>query len=165
MGRPTITCTGCQQAKKKYALGRCRSCYRKNRYKTDPIYAERHRENQRRLRKARPGAAYQRLKKRLKSSSEKRVKYHKQQSESKMKFRYGITLSEYRVLIAKPCGICGTGESKRYLDHCHLTGRPRGPLCPRCNFLVGLLETTDQTHLGRALMWIDPNLEGVLCSS
>lgn len=56
--------------------------------------------------------------------------------------KYGLTIEEFdnfRKAQNDVCGVCG-GEWK-YVDHNHYTGKVRGLLCPRCNTLVGFLET------------------------
>jgi hypothetical protein len=60
----------------------------------------------------------------------------------KLKRKYGITLEEYDRLMAMPCGICGitaTDGARIVLDHCHDTGKVRGPLCQACNTGIGKL--------------------------
>lgn len=58
--------------------------------------------------------------------------------------KYGISLNEYNVMRIKQnhkCGICGVDEAENgkdfCVDHCHLTGKVRGLLCYRCNFILG----------------------------
>lgn len=60
---------------------------------------------------------------------------------------YGISLSEYRVLLVKQggvCAICGkpplggnTSTHSLHVDHDHVTKRVRGLLCNRCNPAIG----------------------------
>jgi len=60
---------------------------------------------------------------------------------------YGLTLTDYRNLLAKQeggCAICHTsnpgGSRGRFcVDHDHKTGRVRGLLCQSCNRAIGLL--------------------------
>jgi len=63
-----------------------------------------------------------------------------------MKYRYGITAEQYNQMMAAQGGVCvicaiaGTVKvEKRSLcvDHDHVTGRVRGLLCHRHNFLLG----------------------------
>lgn len=64
---------------------------------------------------------------------------------SKIKAAYGITLEEYDRKLwkqQKKCAICETkepgGPGNRFMvDHDHDTGKNRGLLCCRCNFLIG----------------------------
>lgn len=54
----------------------------------------------------------------------------------KMRKRFGITLEEYDAIVANPCQLCGSMK-KVVLDHCHETGKIRGPLCHPCNVAIG----------------------------
>lgn len=73
----------------------------------------------------------------------------------RLRTRFGITLSQYRVLHEKQrglCAICRRPERTKYkrgdivkakplsVDHCHRTGRVRGLLCFRCNVYLGFEE-------------------------
>lgn len=65
---------------------------------------------------------------------------------SKLMVRYGITLDDYNLLLAKQnyrCPICDNilklGRST-HVDHCHSTNRVRGLLCHKCNLALGLLK-------------------------
>lgn len=52
--------------------------------------------------------------------------------------RYGITVGEYRALIAGgTCDACGRPSSKLQIDHDHGTGTIRGVLCLNCNSALG----------------------------
>lgn len=53
--------------------------------------------------------------------------------------QYGIEIEEYEAIVAQPCGICGTTERQRVLDHDHDTGALRRALCPTCNSGIGML--------------------------
>ncbi len=53
---------------------------------------------------------------------------------------YDISPERYRELQSAPrCAICGISfeTSKRFIDHCHLTGRIRGVVCEFCNSGLG----------------------------
>ena len=60
-----------------------------------------------------------------------------------LKYRYGITLSDYDALLESQggvCAICGGAERSGrplYVDHCHATGKVRGLLCNLCNKGLG----------------------------
>jgi hypothetical protein len=64
-----------------------------------------------------------------------------------LKYKYGITVEEYEVLLETQnhrCAICNTdspsGKWKVFaVDHCHDTGEVRGLLCNECNRGMGLL--------------------------
>ena len=60
------------------------------------------------------------------------------------KTKYGITLEEYQQKLENQqhsCAICGKHESefarKLAVDHCHITGKIRDLLCPKCNLAFG----------------------------
>jgi hypothetical protein len=65
-----------------------------------------------------------------------------------LKQKYGISITDYNLLIQKQnyqCATCGTHEQncKRKVlcvDHCHKTGVIRGLLCHNCNVSLGLLK-------------------------
>jgi len=65
--------------------------------------------------------------------------------------QYGLSAEEYDTILAEQegvCAICGEAETRSCrgkvsalaVDHDHATGEIRGPLCTRCNLMVGLLE-------------------------
>lgn len=57
---------------------------------------------------------------------------------NKLKHYYGITLSDFNSLVKKQdekCALCKKKE-KLVIDHNHKTGRIRGLLCKRCNYLM-----------------------------
>lgn len=60
--------------------------------------------------------------------------------------RYGITIEQYELLLATPCGVCG--KLSEVLDHCHATGIVRAALCSKCNKGLGHFE--DSPDLLRA---------------
>ena len=72
------------------------------------------------------------------------------QKKASIKSRFGITLDDYdkrKEAQGDLCYICGKpGHCQRNglsLDHDHATGQLRKFLCPRCNMIVGLIETGD----------------------
>ena len=53
------------------------------------------------------------------------------------------------------CAICNeVPDYMLYIDHCHKTLKVRGLLCPRCNNLVGQLETNGHL-IHKATEYID----------
>jgi Recombination endonuclease VII len=52
---------------------------------------------------------------------------------------YGMTQTEYALLLRKQGGVCGICKNKRklHVDHCHATGKVRGLLCAGCNTALG----------------------------
>ena len=76
--------------------------------------------------------------------------------------KYGITLQEWNVLLAKQkggCAICHTttpgGRTKQFhVDHDHVTGKVRGLLCSKCNQAIGLLSDSPVT-IRAALVYVE----------
>ena len=63
-----------------------------------------------------------------------------------LKYLYGLTLEQYDQMFEDQGGVCKTcskvnveGE-KLCVDHDHKTGKVRGLLCYKCNFLLGRIE-------------------------
>lgn len=54
-----------------------------------------------------------------------------------VKRKYGITLEEYEVIIARGCAICGGDGPRMALDHNHANGKIRDALCTSCNNGLG----------------------------
>lgn len=76
--------------------------------------------------------------------------------------KFGITESDYEVMVATQggkCAICGTteprgnGHKKFHVDHCHRTGLVRGLLCSRCNLGLGAF-LDDVSVLQRAIEYL-----------
>jgi Recombination endonuclease VII len=67
--------------------------------------------------------------------------------------RYGITLTEYKAMVAAQdgcCAICGErSEARMHVDHDHATGVIRQLLCPPCNAALG--GARDRPDLLRAM--------------
>lgn len=58
----------------------------------------------------------------------------------RLRSQYGLTESQYGLLIQKCkgcCEICGKKPKKLHVDHCHKTGIVRGLLCQSCNQALG----------------------------
>lgn len=71
---------------------------------------------------------------------------------SKIKRRYGLTREEHAALVASGCAICGA-TTRIVVDHCHVTGRVRGPLCNACNRGLGMFKD-DPDILRRAVGYL-----------
>ncbi len=67
------------------------------------------------------------------------AKYLAKQKERYIQNTFGITQEEYDHYLSNPCSICGS-EGDLVLDHCHSTGKIRGPLCRQCNAALGLFK-------------------------
>lgn len=68
--------------------------------------------------------------------------------------QFGLSLAEYRSMLAAQgggCATCGSitpgGRSKGFfcVDHDHGTGRVRGLLCNSCNVALGIIKDSTQT--------------------
>ena len=61
-----------------------------------------------------------------------------------IKYRYGITESQYNDMFKSQQGACkiclAPATIKLAVDHCHRTGRIRGLLCSKCNHGIGLFQ-------------------------
>jgi len=101
----------------------------------------------------------------LSEDQRKRKNDRKKQSgyvrEYGLKHKFGITVEYYDALWNAQNGVCAiceqpettihfmTGEVLRLaVDHCHKTGKIRGLLCNRCNYLLGILHD-DPTYIRR----------------
>lgn len=66
--------------------------------------------------------------------------------DSKLHRSYGMTESQFQVMLAEHGGVCAICKQppKRNrrlgIDHCHTTGRVRGLLCDPCNLGIGNLK-------------------------
>lgn len=69
---------------------------------------------------------------------------------------YGFeSLSAYDEFIASQPELCPICQKRPaiYTDHCHTTGKVRGRLCPKCNFLLGQADDDPET-LRRAIAYL-----------
>ncbi len=59
----------------------------------------------------------------------------------KLKYKYGVTVKEYKTRVAACGGLCQACGKKASLnvDHAHDDGHVRGMLCGNCNRAIGLL--------------------------
>ena len=72
-----------------------------------------------------------------KNNPEKQICYN-------LKWKYGITLKEYKKMLASQlhsCACCrvSADDEKLFVDHCHETGEIRGLICKKCNSAIGYL--------------------------
>jgi Recombination endonuclease VII len=61
---------------------------------------------------------------------------------TRLKYKYGITLEEFQAICVAQnniCAICGD-DGPLVVDHDHVTGKVRGALCHQCNRCLGLLK-------------------------
>ena len=82
-------------------------------------------------------------------------------AEAKLESRYGMSLEEYNQMVSDQdggCKICGTKESKLYVDHDHDTGKVRGLLCHCCNAGIGLLKDSPDI-MQKAIQYVRANQE------
>jgi hypothetical protein len=63
--------------------------------------------------------------------------------EKQLRRRYGMTHADYAALMTAQDSRCAVCRETRelHIDHDHATGLVRGLLCPRCNSLVGHVES------------------------
>jgi hypothetical protein len=74
---------------------------------------------------------------------------------------YGITKSDFEAMLLEQnmcCGTCdksfvGLPTSKMSIDHCHLTGRVRGIVCPGCNARLATYD--DKVWLEKARRYVE----------
>lgn len=94
-------------------------------------------------RKKDPDYRARRLKAVKKYSMENREKYLKTKKSTHLKKLYGISNSDYDLLLRSQNGVCaicfGINQSKRRLavDHNHITKKVRALLCDKCNRGLG----------------------------
>lgn len=65
-------------------------------------------------------------------------------------YRYGLTVSQFRQMLAAAngCAACGVVDVELVIDHCHTSGKVRGLLCARCNVAIGMLDDSEAKLLG-----------------
>lgn len=95
--------------------------------------------------------------------------YYRNYRDTKGKFyfletKYGVDADQYNQLMTEQGGVCAICKSPPpglrplHLDHDHVTGKPRGLLCAKCNKLLthfgdrpeGLLRVLDYVNRGNA---------------
>lgn len=66
--------------------------------------------------------------------------------------RYGLTIAERELIVAKGCAICGGVAT--HLDHDHTTGAVRDGLCGGCNVGLGMF-SDDPARLRAAALYLE----------
>lgn len=119
----------------------------RERYWNEPGVRERH------LEKTRSPERLARLRQEYKTSAERRAQVRR----SFLKTKYGISVENWRWLLAfqgGKCAICrGDFEETPHVDHDHVSGWVRGLLCTRCNTGLGQFED-DPERLVRAARYL-----------
>lgn len=132
--RPGVRRSNCKECKRKYN----KEYLGKNPDKAKK-YKENRKEQQKQYRNANKQKRNEYLKEWGKNNPEKK-------RAQKYRFRYGIDLQDYEVMLKSQencCKICGSKETNRKnteyfaVDHCHETGKVRGLLCYNCNSGLG----------------------------
>jgi hypothetical protein len=119
----------------------------KERLATDPIYAEKRRQ-QRAAYMAIPGVRERRRKQWREWVKEARKKFPGLSRRRHLKHLYGLTVDQYDTLLQAQngrCAICSSdkpgGRGKHWhVDHCHDQGHVRGLLCRACNTGLGVFK-------------------------
>lgn len=81
--------------------------------------------------------------------------------DTKLRQSYGVDVDYYNAKLKEQGGVCGSCRKYRpntwcgqkvhmSLDHDHVTGKPRGVLCMRCNRALGLLWDDLEVIIGLA---------------
>jgi hypothetical protein len=85
---------------------------------------------------------------------EKRRK-HISHTRNRLRVKYGISPELFEDIWVESGGKCWICESTRKLclDHDHVTGKPRGILCPKCNLGLGNFRD-NENYLGRAIAYL-----------
>jgi hypothetical protein len=107
-------------------------------------------EYQRKWRKANPEKVrgYW-LKQRAKNPEGHKIK----QRKAHIKYRYGISVEDYEIMVQAQngnCGICLKKTKRLYVDHNHKTKKIRGLLCNTCNSAIGLLQDSPEILMNAA---------------
>jgi hypothetical protein len=77
---------------------------------------------------------------------------------TQIKIKYKLSPHEYLLLLYYQdgaCAICKTKPSKGKIlnvDHDHTTGKVRGLLCPKCNLVMGQIESLQSIDLVHAML-------------
>ena len=90
------------------------------------------------------------------------LKRQKKHQRREILRKYNITEADYALMLNKQhglCAICGKPPKKNKVlavDHSHVTGKVRGLLCKRCNFMLGLAND-DPSILKASLVYLKDN--------
>lgn len=63
-----------------------------------------------------------------------------------------FTAEQHCNLLVKECACCGSTE-RVVVDHCHTTNVVRGPLCNKCNLILGMVKD-DVNHLEKLKQYL-----------
>jgi hypothetical protein len=97
-----------------------------------------------------------------------RKRFPDKSTHATIKYKYGITLDEYKQKLidqGNACAICQTktpGGNKEsfFIDHDHETSKVRGLLCRSCNLMIGHAKDDTQllaTAVGYLVHWGKPS--------
>tara|TARA_Y100000780_G_scaffold232443_1_gene263959 strand:+ start:4926 stop:5318 length:393 start_codon:yes stop_codon:yes gene_type:complete len=78
--------------------------------------------------------------------------YRSYNREYAIRYKYSLSEEEYDNLISQGCSICSS-KNKVVMDHDHVTGSVRGPLCHKCNTALGLFDD-DKERLQKAINYL-----------
>lgn len=113
-----------------------RRYYRENKHKWNKRTPEQQEEyNRRRREKYKSDPEYREKVKEQSDSARKKNPWQRRLTQ------YGLTHYEYELMLNDGCGICGASfeleSTKVAIDHDHSTGKVRGLLCQPCNLGIG----------------------------
>jgi hypothetical protein len=149
-------CNDCRNKRQRERRSSCpidkteRNNYEKQLREENPEYAERQRENRRKWGRENPikvVLSQFNYRDRRKLDPELIVKDRRNQRNSALKKKFGITIEDYEKLYNQQegkCLICERFFKVLDVDHNHKTEEIRGLLCRACNTLVGQVECRRQ---------------------
>ena len=79
-----------------------------------------------------------------------------------LKRYYGITEVDFDAMLTQQCGRCAICNSTEHnginwhVDHCHATGKVRGLLCQKCNWMLGAVRDSIAI-LRAAILYLERN--------
>lgn len=129
---------------------------------------ERHRQQSAAWAKANPEKVRKKNRRWLKANAKKNGSYQKkwrvqnpqsyrdQRFKSRLKIEYGMTLEDFKLLLAGQGGKCAVCRKKlarnrhTHVDHDHKTGKVRGILCSGCNLGLGHFKENREALLAAA---------------